>query len=134
MSAEGNIATIQEVYDAFGKGDVDTILGHVTDDVDWSAEAASDTAPWYGHRSGKDAVARFFADIAGAISVNEFTPLSFAANDSEVMTLIRFGMTVNSTGKGTQMNLHHYFRFRDGKIEYYRGSEDTAQTVAAFEA
>lgn len=30
------------------------------------------------------------------------------------------------------MNLHHYFRFRDGKIEYYRGSEDTVQTVAAL--
>jgi hypothetical protein len=31
------------------------------------------------------------------------------------------------------MNLHHYWRFRDGKVEYYRGSEDTAQTVAALE-
>jgi len=30
------------------------------------------------------------------------------------------------------MNLHHYFRFRDGKIERYRGSEDSAQTVAAL--
>jgi hypothetical protein len=26
------------------------------------------------------------------------------------------------------MHLHHYFRFRDGKIDYYRGTEDTAQT------
>ena len=25
-------------------------------------------------------------------------------------------------------NLHHYFKFRDGKIAYYRGTEDTAQT------
>ena len=24
------------------------------------------------------------------------------------------------------MNLHHYFRFRDGKIEYVRSAEDTA--------
>ncbi len=30
------------------------------------------------------------------------------------------------------MNLHHYFRFEDGKIAYYRGSEDTAQTEAAL--
>jgi hypothetical protein len=30
------------------------------------------------------------------------------------------------------MNLHHYFRFRDGKIAYYRGSEDSAQTLAAL--
>jgi ketosteroid isomerase-like protein len=31
------------------------------------------------------------------------------------------------------MNLHHYWRFRDGKVEYYRGSEDTALTAAILE-
>ena len=30
------------------------------------------------------------------------------------------------------MHLHHYFHFRDGKVAYYRGSEDTAQTVEAL--
>jgi hypothetical protein len=30
------------------------------------------------------------------------------------------------------MDLHHYFRFRDGKIWYYRGTEDTEQTAAAL--
>jgi hypothetical protein len=25
---------------------------------------------------------------------------------------------------------HHYWRFRDRKVEYYRGSKDTAQTPA----
>jgi ketosteroid isomerase-like protein len=29
-------------------------------------------------------------------------------------------------------DLHHYFRFRDGKIACYRGTEDTAQTEAAL--
>ncbi len=32
------------------------------------------------------------------------------------------------------MNLHHYFTFRDGKIVYYRGTEDTAQTAAVLQA
>jgi len=27
------------------------------------------------------------------------------------------------------MDLHHWFRFTDGKISFYRGSEDTAITV-----
>jgi hypothetical protein len=26
------------------------------------------------------------------------------------------------------MHLHHYFRFREGKVAYYRGTEDTALT------
>jgi ketosteroid isomerase-like protein len=32
------------------------------------------------------------------------------------------------------MNLHHFFTLRDGKIVYYRGTEDTAQTEAALRA
>ena len=105
----------------------------VTDDVDWAAEADSDVAPWYGQRTGKEEVARFFGDIAGALDVLEFTPLSYAANDSEAMALIRFRLTVKATGKEAAMNLHHYWRFRDGKVEYYRGSEDTAQTASALQ-
>ena len=27
------------------------------------------------------------------------------------------------------MTMHHYWRVRDGKIEYFRGSEDTEQTA-----
>jgi hypothetical protein len=30
------------------------------------------------------------------------------------------------------LTLHHYFTFRDDKIAYYRGTEDTAQTEAVF--
>jgi hypothetical protein len=27
------------------------------------------------------------------------------------------------------MTMHHYWRIRDGKIEYFRGREDTEQTA-----
>ena len=30
-----NVATVQSMYEAFGKGDVQAILDRVSDDVDW---------------------------------------------------------------------------------------------------
>src|ERR1019366_8086589 len=48
--------SIEQVYDAFGRGDVAAILDSVTDDVDWASEAKSSGAPWYGVRHGKDGV------------------------------------------------------------------------------
>jgi len=128
MSADANIKTITGVYEAFGRGDVAAILDAVTDDVDWAAEASSSAAPWYGVRHGKDAVAAFFADFGSTMEVQEFTPVSVAANDTDVLTVVRFRARSRATGQDEQMNLHHYFKFRDGKISYYRGSEDTAQT------
>ena len=105
MSADDNIKTITHVYEAFGRGDVATIL---------------------------DAVAGFFAAFGATMEVEEFTPVSMAANDTDVHSVVRFQARSRSTGRPAAMNLHHFFRFRDGKIAYYRGSEDTAQTAAVL--
>lgn len=132
MSADINLKTVVQAYEAFGHGDVAGILSTLTDDVDWAAEASSSGAPWYGIRHGKDAVAQFFTEFGSAMEVEEFTPVTFAANDTDVLTVVRFTARSRATGKTTSMNLHHFFRFRDGKIAYYRGSEDTAQVEAAL--
>ena len=132
MSADVKIKTIEEVYQAFGRGDVAAILDAVTDDVDWATETSSTAAPWYGVRHGKDGVAAFFTAFGSAMEVEEFTPVSLAANDTDVLTVVRFRARSRSTGKTLAMDLHHYFKFRDGKIAYYRGTEDTAQTEAVL--
>ena len=75
---------------------------------------------------------KFFADLAGAVDVQEFTPLSFTGNDDEVMVLIRFRFTVKATGKEATMNIHHYWRLEDGKVAQWRGAEDSLQTSEAL--
>src|SRR5579859_5608867 len=91
-------------------------VAHMVDSVDDAA------------RHGKDAVAVFFADFGSAMEVEEFAPVSFAANDTDVLTVVRFRARSRATGKAAEMSLHHYFKFRDGKVACYRGTEDTAQT------
>ncbi len=92
------------------------------------ARAPRGTAP----AAARQEVAKFFSDFGSTIGVDEFTPLTFAGTDNEVLTVVRFRGRSRATGKGVSMNLHHYFRFRDGKVEYYRGTEDTAQMEAAL--
>jgi ketosteroid isomerase-like protein len=133
MSADDNLAAVKAIYEAFGAGDVATILGMVADDVDWAAEASGNAAPWYGQRTTPSEVAEFFEQIGAALEVQEFTPKSFTANeDDEVMVLIRFRVRVRATGRDAEMNLHHYWRFRNGRVVMYRGTEDTAQMQAAL--
>jgi ketosteroid isomerase-like protein len=133
MSADANIKTIEQVYAAFGSGDVETILDALTEDIDWAADVATPVAPWHGERHGKGAVTDFFATFGQTMDVHDFTPISIAANDTDVLTVVRHSATARTTGKTITMNLHHYFRFRDGKIAYYRGSEDSAQVAWALQ-
>jgi len=134
VGADVNIKTIQQIYEAFGRGDVAAILAGVTDDVDWATEAGSRGAPWYGPHRGPDGVADFFSQFGSAMEVEEFSPLAFAGTDTEVMTVVHCKAKSRATGRRIDHDLHHYFRFRDGRIAYYRGTEDTAQTEAALKA
>jgi ketosteroid isomerase-like protein len=129
MSEDQKIAVVQDVYEAFGRGDVPTILSHLTEDVDWASEARGTVAPWHGVHSGREAVPNFFQKLGESVEVTEFTPVSFAANETDVMVVVRFGLTARATGKTGTMDLHHWWRFRGDKIYFYRGTEDTALTA-----
>jgi uncharacterized protein len=112
VSQQENLRIVQEIYDAVGRGDVAAILDRVTDDVDWSAGVAS-----------------FFQDLADSIEITEFTPHSFAAGQDDVHLLVRWTFRSIITGQQASMTMHHYWRIRDGKIDHFRGSEDTQQTA-----
>jgi uncharacterized protein len=132
MSADDNLATVRAIYEAFGTGDVETILDAVADDVDWAVDAEP-VAPWYGPRIGKEGVASFFTDIASSTDVKDFGVEGMGASDKEVFAFLRFAVRMKATGRDASFHLHHYFRFgSDGKIEYYRGSEDSAQVAQAL--
>jgi ketosteroid isomerase-like protein len=132
VSAEDNVKTIQLVYEAFGRGDVGFILDTVTDDVDWAADTSSRAAPWYGPHTGKSGVADFFQAFGSTMTVQHFEPLSFASNGTDVHAVVKFKATRTANGRAAEMNLHHWFVFRNGKIAYYRGTEDTAQAESIF--
>ncbi len=130
MSQQANLAAIRALYHAYRRGDLEAILATLTDDVDWASEGA--VAPWHGQRTGREEVARFFGEIAATIQIFEFTPLAIAATHDGVFAVIRTRFRALATRREAAMNLHLYFGLREGKIEFYRGSEDTAQTAFAL--
>jgi ketosteroid isomerase-like protein len=130
--ADPKIEAVQRLYAAVGRNDVEGVLAELADDVDWAAEAASTSAPWYGIHRGRGEVPRFFAELGSTIEITDFTPLAYASNEIDVMVPVRFAYTVTATGKRAAMTMQHWWRFADGKIVFFRGAEDTEQSVAAL--
>ena len=128
--SDTKIETIQKIYEAFGRGDVGFIVDQLTDDVDWASCPDSDVAPWHGVHRGKAEVPNFFKALGENLQVTEFTPLSFGSNDTDVMVVTHWKTLCPATGKSAAMDIHHWFRFRDGKVCLYRGTEDTVATKA----
>ena len=134
LTATEMVDSVKRFYDAYGRQDINAVLAELADDVDWAAEAAGEAVPWYGVYLGKQAVPGFLTAIGSSVEISEFDVQGFAVGDRDVIATVHWTYTVKATGKTASMYMQHWFRFADGKIAFFRGSEDSAQSVAAFTA
>lgn len=126
------IEAVRRLYGAYGRGDIEAVLAEVADDVDWAAEAAGDTVPWWGAHNGKAEVPRFFHEIGSNVDVTEFDVVSCISGGDDVISTVHWAFTVKATGKSASMYMLHWWRFADGKVAFFRGFEDSEQSARAF--
>ena len=118
-------AIVQQVYAAFGRGDVATILSMVAADVDWEFVGSAGLA-YAGKRRNHAEVAAFFADIARTDEIHVFEPREFIESDSHVTVLGWEKSTALDTGKAFETEWVHVFTVDEGKVSRWRGFFNTA--------
>ena len=134
-----NTQTVQEIYAAFGAGDIDAILGRLAGDVRWEhwrggSGAQRHGVPWLLARTGPAEVAEFFASLA-ALEIHAFTPAALLEGDGAVAGVISLDATVKATGERIRDDEIHLWHFdADGRVTAFRHFVDTAKHVEAFAA
>lgn len=128
-----NIQSIQTIYEAFGRGDVATILGHLADDVAWDADA-SEGIPWLSPRRGRTNVPGFFESMGG-IEIRRFEPKTLLEGDHVVVAIIGLEFVVKATGKTVRDDDEvHVWRFDDhGKVVSFCHRVDSLQQWRALQ-
>jgi hypothetical protein len=134
--SERNIQIVQDIYAAFGRGDVPAIMRHVSDDLHgFGVVSAEKVVPWHIQISKKQDVPQFFQAIADSADFTRFEPRDFAAGGDHVYCTISWDVTFKHNGKKlTHDNVMHRFTFKNGKVVEWRGTEDTVKTSAAYKA
>ena len=84
-----NIEIQQELYAAFGRGDVQAIMSHIADDVVWTFEGPA-SIPYTGTRRGKGEVMGFFAGIADSETNSRIEVSEYIASGDLVVTFGRY--------------------------------------------
>jgi uncharacterized protein len=124
----GNAATVKTIYEAFGRGDVETILDKLDDAVEWEMTVPVPGVPWLQPRRGKANVVGFFESLA-PLKIIRFEPHTLFDDGDKVCVLIVFDASVQ--GKNYSFtNNGHLWRFdAAGKVVKYDHVTDTAQTI-----
>jgi uncharacterized protein len=132
-----NVGTMQQIYEAFGRGDIPAILERLAEDVRWEQWPTGNAAqerdvPYMRGRSGREAAAGFFEDIQKDFELNSLNPHAFLEGDDRVAVLIEVDLTVRSTGKRLTDEEIHLWEFgRDGELTGFRHFLDTAKAIEA---
>jgi ketosteroid isomerase-like protein len=122
MSAT-NVQAVNDIYAAFGRGDIPFIMGKLTDDVQWHTHLESNV-PWAGDYSTKGRIPGFFNAIFASVDVLGFEPQEMMAVDDTVVSMGTFACRSKETGKETNTRWIFVWKFKDGLISSYEQFHD----------
>ena len=128
-----NLDIVRRGYEAFGRGDMDTLLSLFDEDIDWVTPGPLEL-PTAGHRRGRQEVAGFFKTLNDAFEVERFEPKEFIEQGDRVVALGEETVRVRNTGRSVEFVWAHVFEVRNGKIVSFHEYGDTAPVVAELRA
>lgn len=130
-----NLAVVRGIYEAFGRGEIEFILGQIADDCAWESwldnhGQRAGIAPMKPRR-GPAGVAEFF-DYVATMQIQDFQVLDICASDHQVVVEVQISIALPDGGTLADEELHLYSLNHDGKITRMRHYVDTAKQIEAY--
>jgi hypothetical protein len=125
--------TVQEIYAAFGRGDIPAILDRLDPDVEWGYGPATTDVPWLLPRRGKAGAVAFF-EALGQVEFHRFEPKRFLASDRTVLAFVHVEATYRSTGIRVvgEEEVHIWHFGPDGNVRKWRNRVDSHRMWMAY--
>jgi len=132
MSEQENVGVVQQIYAAFGRGDIPAILNLLANNAEITHQGPPDILPWAHTYRGREGWAQFFKDLAEILEPLKFEPRDYVAQGERVVAFGSFQARIRSTGGPFDELWAMDWVIRDGRAVTCHVYEDTAAMVAAF--
>ncbi len=131
--APAALSTVMSIYEAFGRGDVPTILGHLADDVRWDHGVRRTGLTYLAAGTGHQHVADFFVALGEQLEIGHFEVTSVVTQGDEVMARVDISGRNRVTGLAFDVvpEVHHWRVGNDGKVVEFTHIGDWAVHEAA---
>jgi hypothetical protein len=124
-----NVALIRTGYDAFARGDVDTVLGLFDPSIAWYTP---DSVRFGGHYSGPAAVGEFFSKLPENYGELHVEPSVFIDRADTVVVMGR-NRARSVVGVSFELSWVHVWTLSKGKVTSFTEYFDTVKLNAALE-
>jgi len=130
--SNANVEVVKSCYAAFLTGDLDGMVGRLTDDVDWEINGRKSDFPDFGAWHGAKSVREFFGKVGETLDFHTFEPREFHPSGDLVFVLGDYETTVKKTGRRVACQWLHAFWVKGGKVARFREFTDTARFAEAY--
>jgi uncharacterized protein len=123
-----NVDTARSAYEAFGRGDLETLKEMLAEDGTW---LTSDELPLGGEARGRETIIGNFAQIPNYWSSFSVEPEEFI--DAGEWVVVRGTQRAATDGDSFEAPFAHLMKFADGQIvrgEFYADSAKAAKVLA----
>jgi len=124
MSEQANTQLVQQAYQLFKAGNIQSFLNLLAEDVLWFMPEMANV-PFARTWRGRHQVGQFFKLLSEVQDVVEFEPEEFIAQGDKVVVLGRFTMHVKATGRASRSAWAHVWTVEGGTVSYVREYVDT---------
>jgi len=132
MNTQESREIVQQFYESLGKGDIQTALSLLSEDVEWiipfPREIISHGGTWYG----KNGVEQFLSLLNQNLEFQQSELKDFIAQNNKVAVVGNYQLMAKKTGKVYELNNVMIWTIENGKLKQFREYADTAVAVAAF--
>ena len=121
MTTVSNLSTVQSIYEAFGKGDIPTILANLSDNAVWNHYGNPSIVPFGGIYNGKDEIVQFFQKLGQNMQFASFHPHNFREAGNQVINDVSMEATAIPTGKSATTKVQFTWTFdENGKVTNWK--------------
>ena len=122
-----NRELVRSLYDAFARGDAETVLGTLDPDVVWMEAESNPYADRNPYRGPQEVGEGLFSRLMSEWEDFRVDPRSLVAEGNDVVAFGRYTGTWRETGRSLDAQFVHRWTVEDGRIVRFQQYTDTAQ-------
>lgn len=124
----GNVEILRDAYEAFGRGDIPSVLASFDPNIEWREAEGNPYEPEGKPWIGPDAIVEnLFMKLGSEWDNFTVTPREFYDAGEVVVVECRYTGTYKATGQSLDAQVCHVWKLSNGKATSFQQYLDTAQ-------
>jgi ketosteroid isomerase-like protein len=133
MAEQENVALVQKILEAFGRGDVQTILESCSADCEFYSPGPA-VIPYSGRKHGQTGMQEYFSALIGTQSDADLSIERVLAQGDMVVAIGQYHAKVKATNWPIHSPVVLTWQIAGGKVIKYSVLSDTASIAASYSA